>query len=112
MWLDFIRNNYLSSEIDFNLFITTVFFTAFSLGILKVIWERKRILRKKVSSEAKAASFIITNIGQEWICTGSNAGFGAILDGPGKDIQRPYYGHARSHGHEPEHNDICANAPL
>ena len=48
MWLDFIRNNYLSSEIDFNLFITTVFFTAFSLGILKVIWERKRILRKNI----------------------------------------------------------------
>ena len=48
MWLDFIRNNYLSSNIDFNLFIVTVFFTAFGMGVLKVIWEGKRILRKNI----------------------------------------------------------------
>ena len=48
MWLDFIRNNYLSSNIDFNLFIVTVFFTAFGMGLLKVIWEGKRILRKNI----------------------------------------------------------------
>ena len=48
MWLDFIRNNYLSSNIDFNLFIVTVFFTAFGIGVLKVIWEGKRILRKNI----------------------------------------------------------------
>ena len=48
MWIDFIRNNYLSSTIDFNLFIITVFFTAFSIGLLKVIWEGKRILRKNI----------------------------------------------------------------
>ena len=48
MWIDFIRNNYLSSNIDFNLFIVTVFFTAFGMGLLKVIWEGKRILRKNI----------------------------------------------------------------
>ena len=48
MWLDFIRNNYLSSNIDFNLFIVTVFFTAFGMGLFKVIWEGKRILRKNI----------------------------------------------------------------
>ena len=36
MWIDFIRNNYLSSNIDFNLFIVTVFFTAF--GVQKKIF--------------------------------------------------------------------------
>ena len=48
MWLDLIRNNYLSSDIDFNFFIATVFFTAFSVGLLKVIWDGKRILRKNI----------------------------------------------------------------
>ena len=48
MWLDFIRNNYLSSTVDFNFFIITVFFTAFSIGLLKVIWDGKRILRKNI----------------------------------------------------------------
>ena len=48
MWLDFIRNNYLSSTFDFNFFIVTVFFTAFCVGLLKVIWDRKNILRKNI----------------------------------------------------------------
>ena len=48
MWLDLIRNNYLSSDIDFNLFIVTVFFTAFSLGLIKIIWEWKKILKKNI----------------------------------------------------------------
>ena len=48
MWIDFIRNNYLSSTFDFNSFIVTVFFTAFGMGLLKVIWEGKRILRKNI----------------------------------------------------------------
>lgn len=48
MWLDLIRNNYLSSSIDFNQFIFTVFFAAFSIGLIKVIWTRKRILRRNI----------------------------------------------------------------
>ena len=48
MWLDFIRNNFLSSTADFNLFIVTVFFTAFSVGLLKVICDRKRIIIKNI----------------------------------------------------------------
>ena len=48
MWLDFIRNNFLSSTADFNLFIVTVFFTAFSVGLIKVIWDRKKIIRKNI----------------------------------------------------------------
>jgi len=48
MWLDFIRNNFLSSTADFNLFIVTVFFTAFSVGLLKVICDRKKIIRKNI----------------------------------------------------------------
>ena len=48
MWLDFIRNNFLSSTVDFNLFIVTVFFTAFSVGLLKVICDRKKIIRKNI----------------------------------------------------------------
>ena len=48
MWLDSIRNNFLSSTVDFNLFIVTVFFTAFSVGLIKVIWDRKKIIRKNI----------------------------------------------------------------
>jgi len=48
IWLDFIRNNFLSSTADFNLFIVTVFFTAFSVGLLKVICDRKRIIIKNI----------------------------------------------------------------
>ena len=48
MWLDSIRNNFLSSTVDFNLFIVTVFFTAFSVGLLKVICDRKRIIIKNI----------------------------------------------------------------
>ena len=48
MWLDFIRNNFLSSTADFNLFIVTVFFTAFSVGLLKIICDRKRIIIKNI----------------------------------------------------------------
>ena len=48
MWLDSIRNNFLSSIVDFNLFIVTVFFTAFSVGLIKVIWDRKKIIRENI----------------------------------------------------------------
>ena len=48
MWLDSIRNNFLSSTVDFNLFIVTVFFTAFSAGLIKVIWDRKKIIKKNI----------------------------------------------------------------
>ena len=48
MWLDFIRNNFLSSTVDFNLFIVTVFFIAFSVGLIKVIWDRKRIIKRNI----------------------------------------------------------------
>ena len=48
MWLDSIRNNFLSSTVDFNLFIVTVFFTAFSVGLIKVIWDRKKIIKKNI----------------------------------------------------------------
>jgi|TARA_B100000959_G_scaffold40564_1_gene40218 drug/metabolite transporter (DMT)-like permease len=48
MWLDLIRNNYLSSNIDFNQFIFTVFFTAFSIGLIKIIWIRIKIIRRNV----------------------------------------------------------------
>ena len=48
MWLDSIRNNFLSSIVDFNLFIVTVFFTAFSVGLIKVIWDRKKIIKKNI----------------------------------------------------------------
>ena len=48
MWLDSIRNNFLSSTVDFNLFIVTVFFIAFSVGLIKVIWDRKRIIKRNI----------------------------------------------------------------
>jgi len=48
MWLDSIRNNFLSSTVDFNLFIVTVFFTAFSVGLIKIIWDRKKIIKKNI----------------------------------------------------------------
>ena len=48
MWLDSIRNNFLSSTVDFNLFILTVFFTAFSVGLIKIIWDRKKIIKKNI----------------------------------------------------------------
>ena len=48
MWLDLIRNNYLSSNIDFNQFIFTVFFTSFSIGLIKIIWIRIKIIRRNV----------------------------------------------------------------
>ena len=48
MWLDSIRNNFLSSTVDFNLFIVTVFFIAFSVGLIKVIWDRKKIIKKNI----------------------------------------------------------------
>ena len=48
MWLDSIRNNFLSSTVDFNLFIVTVFFTAFSVGLIKIIWDRKKIIRENI----------------------------------------------------------------
>lgn len=48
MYLDFIRNNYLTSTDDFNLFITTVFLTAFTIGIIKVVWDKKRVLSKNI----------------------------------------------------------------
>ena len=38
MWLELIRYNYLSSTIDFNPFIVIVFFTAFSIGTIKIIF--------------------------------------------------------------------------
>jgi uncharacterized membrane protein len=48
MWLDLIQNNYFSPNIDFNLFIVTVFFTAFSLGLIKIVWEGKRIIKRNI----------------------------------------------------------------
>ena len=52
MWLDLIRKNYLSSNIEFNQFIFTVFFTAFSIGLIKIIWIRKKILRRNLFAGA------------------------------------------------------------
>ena len=48
MWLDLIRSNYLSSAIDFNQFIVTVFFTAFGVGTVKIIFSGKKIVYKNV----------------------------------------------------------------
>lgn len=48
MWLDLIRNNYLSSNVDFTQFIFIVFFTAFNIGIIRIIWTRKRIIRRNI----------------------------------------------------------------
>lgn len=48
VWLDYIRDNFLSSTVDFNLFIITIFFTAFSIGLLKIIWDCKKIVKKNI----------------------------------------------------------------
>tara|TARA_B100001758_G_C18333818_1_gene570406 strand:+ start:213 stop:1052 length:840 start_codon:yes stop_codon:yes gene_type:complete len=48
MWLDFIRNKYLSSSNDFNLFIITIFLSAFIIGTLKLIHKRYKFTLKNL----------------------------------------------------------------
>ena len=48
MWLDFIRNKYLSSSNDFNVFIITIFLSAFIIGILKLIYKRDKLMLKNL----------------------------------------------------------------
>ena len=48
MWLDFIRNKYLSCTTDFNVFIITIFLTAFIIGIIRLIYKREKLLQKNM----------------------------------------------------------------